>query len=95
MSRRVKFKFRLFVAGDAPNSMLAIANLSALCRAHLSGPTIEVVNVFREPKRALADGIFMTPTLIILAPLPVRKIVGTLSNTQLVLQSLALEAIAA
>jgi circadian clock protein KaiB len=96
MSRRVEFKFRLFVAGDAPNSVEAIANLRALCRAHLSDrPSIEVVNVFRESKRALADGIFMTPTLIILAPLPMRKIVGTLSDTQVVLQSMGLKAIAA
>ena len=39
------------------------------------------MDVFREPKRALADGIFMTPTLVKLAPAPSRKIVGTLSQT--------------
>lgn len=88
------FKFRLYVAGDALNSAQARANLSALCRAHLAGRhEIEVVDVFREPKRALADGIFMTPTLIKLAPLPVRTIVGTLSQTQTVLQALGLQAV--
>ena len=49
------------------------------------------MDVFREPKRALADGIFMTPTLVKLAPPPVRRIVGTLSQTQTVLQALGLE----
>ena len=77
------FKFRLYVAGDAQNSAQAVANLTALCRAHLPDRhEIEVVDVFREPKRALADGIFMTPTLVKLAPSPVRRIVGTLSQTQ-------------
>ncbi len=94
MSRRVIFKFRLYVAGDALNSAQAVANLGALCRAHLAGRhEIEVVDVFRQPKRALADAVFMTPTLVKLAPLPVRRIVGTLSQTQPVLQALGLQAI--
>ena len=92
MSRRVRFRFRLYVAGDAMNSVQALANLGALCRVHLPDRhDIEVVDVFREPKRALADGIFMTPTLVKLAPFPVRRIVGTLSQTQPVLQALGLE----
>ncbi len=94
MNRPVLFKFRLYVAGDALNSAQARANLNALCRAQLAGRyQIEVVDVFREPKRALADAVFMTPTLIKLAPLPVRTIVGALSQTQTVLQALGLQAI--
>lgn len=96
MSRRAMFKFRLYIAGDALNSAQALANLGTLCRAHLAGRhEIEIVDVFRDPKRALADGIFMTPTLIKFAPSPVRMIVGTLSQTQTVLRALALEAVAA
>jgi circadian clock protein KaiB len=96
MSRRARFKFRLYVAGDAQNSAQAVANLTALCRAHLPDRhEIEVVDVFREPKRALADEIFMTPTLVKLAPSPIRRIVGTLSQTQPVLKALGLEAVAA
>jgi circadian clock protein KaiB len=53
------------------------------------------VDVFREPKRALADGILMTPTLVKLAPSPARRIVGTLSRAQAVLQALGLETVAA
>ena len=91
MSRRTQFTFRLFVAGDAPNSVRAVANLAAFCRDHLADRyEIEIVDVFREPKRALAEGIFMTPTLIALTPPPVRKIVGTLSQTQTVLLTLGL-----
>ncbi len=92
MSRRVKFRFRLYVAAETANSVQAMANLSALCREHLAGHhDIEVVDVFREPKRALAEGIRMTPTLIVLAPGPVRRIVGTLSQTQRVLETLGID----
>jgi circadian clock protein KaiB len=96
MMRRVTFKFRLYVAGNAQNSARALANLAALCRTHLPDRyELEVVDVFREPRRALADGIFMTPTLLKLAPLPMRRIVGTLNETQTVLQALGLETFAA
>jgi circadian clock protein KaiB len=96
MSRRVMFKFRLFVAGGTQNSAQAVANLNAICRAHLPDRhDIEVVDVLREPKRALADGILMTPTLVRLAPTPVERIIGTLSQTQIVLRALGLEALAA
>ena len=95
MSRRAIFKFRLYVAGGAQNSAQALANLTALCRAHLPDRhEIEVVDVLQEPKRAVADEILMTPTLIKLAPLPVRRIVGTLSQTQTVLQALGLDTLA-
>lgn len=96
MSQARHFKFRLYVAGDALNSTQARANLMALCRTHLAGRhEIEVVDVFREPRRALADAIFMTPTLVKLAPLPVRTIVGTLGQTPIVMQALGLESDAA
>jgi circadian clock protein KaiB len=85
------YKFRLYVAGDALNSAQAIANLAELCQVHLPDRhEIEVVDVFREPKRALDEGIFMTPTLVKLAPYPSLRIVGTLSQTQPVLQALGL-----
>lgn len=96
MSRRPLFKFRLYVAGDALNSAQALANLTALCRTHLPDRhEIELVDVFKDPKRALADGIFMTPTLVKFAPSPARSVVGTLSQTQTVLQALGLDVPAA
>jgi circadian clock protein KaiB len=92
MTRRVIFKFRLYVAGDAPNSAQALANLTAICHDRLPNQhDVEVVDVYREPQRALADGIFMTPTLVRVAPTPVRRIVGTLSQAQPVLQALGLD----
>lgn len=92
MKSDVKFAFRLFVAGNGPNSAQAVANLKAICAAHLgSHPSIEVVDVFLDPKRAVEDGIFMTPTLIKVSPVPLQRIVGTLSGTQAVLDALGLE----
>jgi circadian clock protein KaiB len=91
MSRLTQFKFRLYVAGDGPNSVQAIANLTAICLGYLPGRhETEIIDVFREPKRALTDAIFMTPTLIKLSPSPIRRIIGTLSQTQTVLDALGL-----
>lgn len=91
MNRRTKYKFRLYVAGDAPNSAQAKANLTALCEAHLPGRyEIEVVDVLKAPKLALKDNVLMTPTLLKLSPAPVGRIVGTLSQMQIVLDTLGL-----
>lgn len=94
MSRRAQFKFRLYVAGDTQNSANAVANLTALCRARLPDRyNIEIVNVFREPQRALAEGIFITPTLVKVLPSPTRRIVGTLSQMEPVLHTLGLNSV--
>ncbi|MDO9094538.1 MAG: circadian clock KaiB family protein [Rubrivivax sp.] len=91
MSGSPTFNFRLYVAGEAVNSARAQANLLALCQHHLAGRHhIEVVDVFLQPARALADGISMTPTLIRLSPQPMRKVVGTLSDTATLMQALQL-----
>jgi circadian clock protein KaiB len=87
----VCFQFRLYVAGDTPNSERARVNLGALCRKYLMGCyKIQIVDVFKEPNRAMIDGIFMTPTLIRLAPSPVRMVVGTLSQSASLLEALGL-----
>ena len=89
MARPVIFKFRLYVADNTQNSMQAVANLNAMCVEHLPQRyEIEVIDVFKEPLLALADSVFMTPTLIKVGPTPVRRIVGTLSQTRTVLQAL-------
>jgi len=87
----VCFHFRLYVAGDTPNSDRARVNLGALCRKHLTGRyKIQIVDVFKDPNRAAIDGILMTPTLIKLAPSPMRMIVGTLSESASILEALGL-----
>jgi len=84
-------KFRLYVADHSPNSVLARANLSTLCALHLPDQhEIEVVDVFFELRRASDDGIIMTPTLIKISPLPVRKVVGALRHAESVMAELGL-----
>lgn len=85
-------RFRLYVGDETLNTILAVSNLTALCRQYLPDRhEIEVVNVFKEPNRALNDHIYMTPVLIRLAPTPVRRIVGTLSQPETVLRALGLD----
>jgi len=82
---------RLYVAGQAPNSMAAISNLRILFpggEAAGRAAEIEIVDVLREPMRGLEDGIILSPTLVRLSPLPVRRVVGNLSNHEAVLLAL-------
>lgn len=91
MKRAQVCKFRLFIADHTQNSAQAVANLRRLCKVHLAGRhTIEIIDVLREPERALAAGVFMTPTLVRFAPAPDVRIVGTLSQTPTVLLALGL-----
>jgi circadian clock protein KaiB len=90
--KKTEYSFQLYVAGDAQNSALAVANLRALCLKYLAEPyEIEVVDVFRHPERAMAEKIFLTPTLIRCTPLPVRRVIGTLSQAQPILEAMGLE----
>ncbi len=91
MRKPAHFKFRLYVAGEAPNSMLAITNLCAVCREYLPGRhEIEIVDVLREPKRALTEGVLLTPMLVRISPDPVSRIVGNLSQSMPLRQMLEL-----
>jgi circadian clock protein KaiB len=81
----------LYVADNTPNSVTAVHNLTAICEAHLPGRyEIEIVDVFKQPDRARADHVVMTPTLIRPTPPPVRRMVGTLRQPAKVLQALGL-----
>jgi circadian clock protein KaiB len=92
MMRDTAFRFRLYIAGDTENSREAVAALNAICNEHLEDRhEIEVVDVFHEPRRALADGVLMTPTLVRLSPAPLRRVVGTLEASAVVLRTLGLE----
>ena len=73
---------RLYVAGSAPNSVRAIANTRAFCDERFkSAYDLEIVDLLTHPQNALADGIIVTPTLLRLQPLPVRRLIGNLSDT--------------
>lgn len=87
-----EYVLRLYVADEAPNALRARSNLRAFCRVHLNDRhQIEVIDVFKHPDRALEERIFMTPTLIKQLPLPVRRIVGSLSDTDALRFALGLD----
>jgi circadian clock protein KaiB len=72
--------------------MQAIANLSQLCALHLAGRhDIEIVDLSREPERALSDQIYLTPTLIKLSPAPSAQVVGSLNDMSMLMHALELE----
>lgn len=75
------FVLRLFVAGDAPNSVLARKNLGlALADVSVDQARVEVVDVLTDPERALRDRVLVTPMLVRIAPAPERRIVGCLRD---------------
>ncbi len=83
--------FRLYLAGGAPNSVRALANLYAICRQHYpESHRIEVIDVLEQPMRALAEAILVTPTLVKVAPAPEVQIIGNLSDEEEVLRALGL-----
>ena len=85
------FILRLYVAGQTPRSLMAFANLKKICEEHLEGRyTIEVVDLLENPTLARGDQILAVPTLVRKLPVPVRKIIGDLSNTERVLIGLDL-----
>jgi circadian clock protein KaiB len=85
------YVFRLYLANGAPNSVRAFANLYAICRKHFpESHRIEVIDVLKEPMRALAEAILVTPTVVKLFPLPEQQIIGDLSEEEEVLRALGL-----
>ena len=83
------FKLKLYVAGQTPKSVAALANLERICQEHLEGRyKIEVIDLLLNPALARGDQILAIPTLVRHLPTPIRKIVGDLSNTDRVLVGL-------
>ncbi len=86
------WSLRLYIAGQSPRSLNALANLTALCQQYLAGRhDIETIDLVRDPSRARDDDILAIPTLIRCLPLPQRKIIGDLSDTKRTLAALCLQ----
>jgi circadian clock protein KaiB len=83
------WKLRLYVAGQTPKSITALANLKKICEQHLANQySIEVIDLARSPQLARTDQILAIPTLVRNLPTPIKKIIGDLSNTEKVLLGL-------
>jgi circadian clock protein KaiB len=79
----------LYVAGNTQRSSVALANLRRICIEHLGGQyTIKVIDLLKNPALARGDQILAIPTLVRRLPVPIRKIIGDLSDTERVLVGL-------
>ena len=84
-----KWELRLYVAGKTPKSVTALNNLKKYCEEHLKDQyVIEVIDLLVQPQLAEGDQIFAIPTLVRKVPVPIRKIIGDLSNEEKVLVGL-------
>jgi circadian clock protein KaiB len=83
------WELKLYIAGNTPKSVTALNNLKKYCQEHLEGKyRIEVIDLLKKPQLAEGDQIFAVPTLVRKVPVPMRKIIGDLSNEEKVLVGL-------
>jgi circadian clock protein KaiB len=87
--REETYVFRLFVAGDESHSLQARRNLARLCEEHIKGRyTIDIVDVLKDPSTAYENNVLVTPTLLLIRPLPGVTVLGNLRDTSRVLAAL-------
>ena len=90
--KRETHVFRLFVAGNESNSLQARENLARLCEEHIKGRyTIDTVDVLKDAAFAYKNRVLVTPTLILVKPLPAVTVFGNLNDTRQVLAALRLK----
>jgi circadian clock protein KaiB len=86
---KAAWALRLYVAGQTPKSVAALNNLKRICEDHLAGRyRIEIIDLLQNPKLAAGDQILAVPTLVRKLPVPIKKIIGDLSNEERVLVGL-------
>jgi len=85
-------ELKLYVAGQTPKSLAALANLNKICREHLEGRyKLHVIDLVKKPQLAQGDQILAIPTLVRKLPVPIRKIIGDLSDLEKVVVVLNLK----
>ena len=83
------YLLRLVVAGNTPRSRRTIENLQRICAEHLRGHVdLEIIDIYQQPELAEQYQVIAAPTLVRLLPLPVRRIIGDLSEEGHVLRGL-------
>lgn len=88
-----KYLLTLYITGSSPRAKVAIGNLQRICEQELEGQyELEIVDVLENPQRAEDEKILATPTLIKQLPLPLRRVIGDLSDKDKVLLGLEVHA---
>lgn len=86
-----QYVLRLFITGAALNSVRAITNLKQVCEKYIPGNySLEIIDVYQQPELAQSEQIIALPLLVKLFPLPERRMIGDLSETQRVISGLGL-----
>jgi circadian clock protein KaiB len=81
--RADKYVLRLYIAGTTPRSTRAVANIRDICERNLNGRyDLEVIDIYQKPALAIGEQIIAAPTLVKQLPLPLRRFIGDLSDTQ-------------
>jgi len=83
------YRLRLYITGASRSSLQAMVNLKQFCRQYLEGRyELEVIDLYQQPELAHQEQLMVAPTLVKTSPLPVRRLIGTLSNQQEVMRLL-------
>jgi circadian clock protein KaiB len=91
-SEEKKYVLRLYVAGVTPKSTQSIVNIKKICEEHLKGRyELEVIDIYQQPVLARGEQIIAAPTLVKKLPLPLRKFIGTMADTDRILVGLDLK----
>jgi circadian clock protein KaiB len=86
-----KYVLRLYVTGMSPRSITAIDNIRRICERHLQGRyELEIIDIYQQPVLAKGEQIIATPTLLKKLPLPLRRFIGDMSQTDKILLGLDL-----
>jgi circadian clock protein KaiB len=84
-----RYILKLYVAGQSPKSVNAIANIKKICEANLVGRyELDVIDLYQQPQLAQGEQIIAVPTLIKKHPSPLRRVIGDLSSIERVLAGL-------
>jgi circadian clock protein KaiB len=86
-----RYILRLYVAGMTSRSARAVENVRAFCEKHLEGRyELQVIDVYQQPALAKSEQLIAAPTLIKKLPLPLRRLIGDMSNEERILVGLDL-----
>jgi circadian clock protein KaiB len=92
LGARKMYTLRLYITGQTPRSVASIRNLRSVCDKYLTGRfELQVIDIYQQPELAKEGEIIAAPTLVKRLPLPLRKLVGDLSDEQKVLLGLDLK----
>lgn len=91
-TNNIRFKLKLFITGTTPNSVRAISNTKAFCDANMmDNYDLEIIDVYQEPELAAKEQIIALPVLLKIEPLPVRRLIGDMSDLNKMFKGLGIE----